>query len=311
MPFCERHSIVGIGWHQVDHAVLVAGGRDELWAHVRERIPGYESGRQVGAATGSLWRFARECSIGDYVLYYDPPNKHVVVTRVLSDALPRDFELDDPVDVWHFRRVEYPIPPIPILDLHGSIKGALLGPRGSFWSLDRSSATIDHLAHGRDPDTQLVPDAEVAGAFDRLRSLIVTRAQALNDRDWEVLVADWLKAQGAQVDGRVGGSQPIIDAEARFDHGELPEEVWRVQVKRLQNRPIDWPAIERDAAHVGEARFCYVSVFGFTPEARERAAAEDIVLLEAGDFVRFLLGAKLRPELRAKLRLPLAMTGEG
>lgn len=312
VPFCERHAIIGIGWQMIDHDVVANGSRDELVEHVRERCLWYQTGRQVGGAVGSLSRFFRECRPGDYVLYYDPPNKHVVITRVVSDALDRDFEMDDPVDVWHYRRVEYPVPPISILDFHGSIKGGVLGPRGTFWSLDRSYVAIDHLAHGRDPGSQVVPDVDVTEAFERLRSLVVARAQALNDRDWEWLVVDYLKAQGAQVDERsVGGSRPIIDAEARFDHGELPEEVWRVQVKRLQDQPVDWPAIERDASHVGEARFCYVSVFGFTREARERAAAEEIVLLEAGDFIRFLLGSKLRPELRAKLRLPVGMAAEG
>jgi len=312
VPFCERHSIVGIGWQMIDPAVIALGSRDELIEHVRTECPFYGTARQVGGAAGNLGRFVRECSPGDYVLYYDPPNKHVVITRVVSDALYRDFDMDDPVDVWHYRRVEYPVPPISILDFHGSIKGGVLGPRGTFWSLDRSYVAIDHLAHGRDPGTQIAPDAEVTEAFERLRSLVVARAQALNDRDWEWLVVDYLKAQGAQVDERtVGGSRPIIDAEARFDHGELPEEVWRVQVKRLQDQPVDWPAIERDASHVGETRFCYVSVFGFTREARERAATEEIMLLEAGDFIRFLLGSKLRPELRAKLRLPVGMAAEG
>jgi len=311
VPFCELHRIIGIGWQMIDLAVVALGSHEELVEHVRERCTWYGSNREVGGAAGNLSRFIRDCTPGDYVLYYDPPNKQVVITRVISDALYRDFELDDPVDVWHYRRVEYPVPPISILDLHGSIKGGLLGPRGTFWSLDRSYVVIDHLAHGRDPGTQVAPDVEVTEAYERLRSLLVTRAQALNDHDWEWLVVDYLKAQGAQVDERaVGGSRPIIDVEARFDHGELPEEVWRVQVKRLQDRRVDWPAIEHDASHAGEARFCYVAVFGFTAQARERAAAEGIVLLEAGDFTRFLLGSRVRPELRAKLRLPFGMASE-
>ena len=61
-------------------------------------------------------------------------------------------------------------------------------------------------------------------------------AEALNERDWEWVVVDWLKTQGAHVDERhVGKNQPIIDAEARFDHGELGEDLWRVQVKRLNS----------------------------------------------------------------------------
>jgi hypothetical protein len=141
-----------------------------------------------------------------------------------------------------------------------------------------------------------------------LRTLLVRRAEALNAEHWEWLVVDFLKAQGAHVDERrVGGSRPIIDAEARFDHGELGEEIWRVQVKRL-NHEVGWDIIESDLRHVGDARFCFVSVFGFSPEARQRAAAAGVVLLEAGDFSRFLLSGKLRARLREQLRLPAELT---
>src|ERR1019366_3525472 len=136
--------------------------------------------------------------------------------------------------------------------------------------------------------------------------LVVKRAEALDEKDWEWLVADYFKAQGAHVDERrVGGTGAVIDVEARFSRGELGEEVWRVQVKRYQDRQIDWPAIEKDFEHAGEdAQFCFVSVYGFTPEARARAEAEDIRLMEAGDFTRFLLGGKIRDRLRQKLKLP-------
>jgi hypothetical protein len=78
-----------------------------------------------------------------------------------------------------------------------------------------------------------------------------------------------------------------------------------VQVKRYQDRQIDWPAIEKDYEHAGEdVQFCFVSVYGFTPEARAKAAEEGITLLEAGDFTRFLLSGKVRERLREKLALP-------
>ena len=45
--------------------------------------------------------------------------------------------------------------------------------------------------------------------------------EALNELDWEWLVVDYLKAQGASVNERlVGGNRPIIDAEAMFDLGD-------------------------------------------------------------------------------------------
>jgi hypothetical protein len=104
---------------------------------------------------------------------------------------------------------------------------------------------------------------------------------------------------------KVGGAGAVIDVEARFPRGELGEEVWRVQVKRYQDKQIDWPAIEKDFQHAGEdAKFCFVSVYGFTPEAEAKADEEGIRLMEVGDFTRFLLSGKVRDRLREKLALP-------
>jgi len=306
VPFCEQHQIVGVGWRNIDPVVLRTATREGLTEHVTLRCPNYTSARERGNAVGQLWRFGRECAIGDYILYYDPPRKQVRICRVTSDAQARDFDLDQAAtDIWHLRRVEYPIPPIPILDFYGVLKGRLLGPRSSFWEI-RPFAVVDRLAKGAAPNMIAASDPELAAAYQRVRELVVKRAEALNDKDWEWLVADYFKAQGAHVDERrVGGTGAVIDVEARFSRGELGEEVWRVQVKRYQDRQIDWPAIETDFEHAGEdAQFCFVSVYGFTAEARARAEAEDIRLMEAGDFTRFLLSGKVRDRLRQKLALP-------
>jgi hypothetical protein len=232
---------------------------------------------------------------------YDPPRKHVRVCRVTSEVRFRDFDLEDRTDIWHYRAVEYPIDPIPVVELGGALKGGLLGPRMSFWSLARS-----RRARGGDQSAPI--DADLLDAHRRLTDHVVRQAEALNDTDWEWLVVDWLKAQGAQVDeSRVGGSRPIIDAEARFDHGELGAETWRVQVKRYQGRAVTWAEIDRDRASAGDARFCYVSVYGFTEEARRKAAEADVLLMEAADFTRFLLGGRLRPQLKARLRMPFEL----
>jgi predicted Mrr-cat superfamily restriction endonuclease len=241
VPFCERHRIVGLGWKTVDAKVIASSTRDQLWSCVKQDCTFYSTNREVGKATGQLFRFGQDCSEGDYILYYDPPGKTVRVCRITSGPLYRDFELDDSTDIWHYRRVEYTVDPIPVLDFHGSLKGSLLGPRMSFWEIAGASTTVDQIARGLSPGLESAPDPELTAAYRRLQDLVIERAEALNEQDWEWLVVDYLKAQGASVDERrVGGSWPIIDAEARFDHGEFGEEVWRIQVKRYQNRLVDW-----------------------------------------------------------------------
>lgn len=306
VSFCERHGIVGVGWKSVAPSVITRQGRDQIWAHVKSACDFYKTNREIGVATGQLYRFAQACAVGDYVLYYNPRGKCVRVCRVTSDSLFRDFDPDDSADIWHYRKVEYAADPIPILDFYGGLKGSLTGPRMSFWDMGPVWSTVDLIARGVSPSLVAAPDPALQAAYREMQKLVIQRTEVLNEKDWEWLVVDYLKAQGAFIDERqVGGSYPIIDVEAVFDHGEFGRDVWRVQVKRYQNRVVDWPEIEQDYRNVGEAGFCFVSVFGFTDLARQRAEEEGIRLMEAGDFVRFLLAGKHRRQLQDKLQLPL------
>lgn len=307
IAFCERHKVVGLGWSDVDTKIVATSSLTDLAAHVREACKFYRTERERGSATGQLFRFGRECQIGDYVLYYDPPKKYVRITRVTSHVLRRDFEPDAPDDIFQCRRVEYVGQPIPILDFYGALKGSLLGPRLSFWELHGAIEIVERLARGERADA--VSDPELEAAYLDLSGLIMKRAEVLNEKDWEWLAVDYFKAQGAHVDERrVGGSNPIIDIEARFDHGELGGEVWRIQVKRWQDRVVDWPTIQKDLENAvldSDARFCFVSVYGFTDDARAQAEEEGVLLLEAADFTRFLLSGRVRERIRAKMNLPM------
>lgn len=301
VPFCERHQIVGVGWRDLDERIVVTRDRDALKRHLASHYPG--DNQSLGSALGQLWRFAHECQVGDYVLYYDPPRKRVQVARVTSEIKRRTFEPDLNIDVWFYRDVALAPAPIPIVDFYGGLKGSLLGPRMSFWQLDDPGGAASALFVGKPPGGDV--DPEVLKAYDALKEIVAKRAQVLDAKDWEWVVADYLIAQGARVDERrVGGNQAVIDVEAHFDRGELGEELWRVQVKRHKG-PIDWPTIADAYDNRGDCdRFAFVSVSGFTTDARANAAERRVVLLEGTDFTRFLLSGKLRPRLRERLRLP-------
>jgi predicted Mrr-cat superfamily restriction endonuclease len=305
VEFCERHGIVGIGWSGVNPKIAASATRSALNQHVSEAYPDYKTAKQRGAATGQIYRFAQECHVGDFFLYYVPYRKQVVIARAVAGPIYRDFDLDDPNDIYHCWRVEIACPPISILDLYAPLRGKLLGPKMSFWEVGHFEE-ISRIIAGDSPSLVAAPDAELAKAYSTLRELLLQRAEALDHSDWEWLVVDYFKAQGAHVDERrVGKSIPIIDVEAVFDHGELGQEKWRIQVKRHQGKKIDWPAIERDLDHVGEdVNFCYVSVYGFTDEAHSRADDREVRVMEAADFAPFLMTGKIRDSLRAKLKIP-------
>jgi predicted Mrr-cat superfamily restriction endonuclease len=109
VPFCEEHSVIGIGWKNVDPNVIATGSREAIYKNLSEQPEYLGSENSFGQWTGSLYRFSQACSEGDYVLYYDPAQKRVQVCRVISPPSFRTFDLDakdlldEEVDVWNYR----------------------------------------------------------------------------------------------------------------------------------------------------------------------------------------------------------------
>jgi predicted Mrr-cat superfamily restriction endonuclease len=310
IPFCEKHGIVGVGWKRVAPVAVVSGSRAMLIRQL-ESISDYKGDEEkFGRWAGSLNRFGSECSEGDLVLYYDPSNKHVRICEAIGKPNYRDFDLaakdtyNEEVDIWHCRKVRQTCEAIPIVDFYGAIKGKLLGPRGTFWQLHDLFELIQQIGLGIKPGLLMAKDSEIQEAKSKLEELITKRTETLNEHDWEILAADYFRAQGAAVDmNAIGGNQSVIDFEAIFDHGDVPESAWRVQVKRYQNRPVDRQDIKNFADRAGSTNLCFVSVFGFTDEARKFADDEDIFLRQAEDFSSFILSGKLAESLKLKLMI--------
>jgi predicted Mrr-cat superfamily restriction endonuclease len=311
VPFCEKHGLVGIGWKDVPPSAVTSGSKSELLKCL-EDVKDYEGFEaRFGQWVGSLNCFGFECQPGDFVLYYDPAKKHAQICEVTTSPKYRDFDpsatdtAGEQVDIWHYRKVRLACEPIPILDFYGSLKGKLLGPQGTFWQLHGQFELIKQIAMGISPGLSLAKDSDIQKARGALEELIRVRTETLNDRDWELLAADYFRAQGAIVEEKkIGGNRSVIDFEAVFHHGEIPASVWRVQVKRYQDRLVDQGEIKNHVDHAGDANFCFVSVFGFTDDARKYADSAGVRLMQAEDFSSFILGGKLRETLTLKLMLP-------
>jgi hypothetical protein len=279
IDFCEKRNIVGLGWVGI-------------------------------SSTTQVFQFVEQCAIGDYVIYYDPPRKQVRICRVSSEAVYRNFDLTEPeanIDIWHYRKVGYPVPPIAIADFPSSLKGRILDARMFFWELTGAYQTIDQIARSRTPQIAATADSQIMQAYATLRALIVARSEALNEKEWQSLVVDYLKAQTACVyEIEAAGKPPATYVEAQFTNGELGHEVWRVRIVRYEGHKVDWPEIEKDLKLTPNARLCFVSVFGFTEQARQLAqlAQGRVRLMEAADFTPFLLTGKVRESIRQNLCLP-------
>jgi hypothetical protein len=111
--FCERHSIVGVGWKPVDPLILRSATRDQLMAHVRQGVgsapPQSNEGTPSGSSGGSVENARSATTFSTMTLRA----KHVRVCRVTSDAEPRSFDLSDPADICTFAASSTPFRPFP------------------------------------------------------------------------------------------------------------------------------------------------------------------------------------------------------
>jgi predicted Mrr-cat superfamily restriction endonuclease len=306
IPFCETRSIVGVGWKEVDIQIAKSGNKEELRKNVRGTSYYKDNESAVGRACGSLYRFCVECKVGDYILYYDPTRKRVRIAQVASEAKKRILDPDDETDIWIYREVTYPLAiesGIPIVSFDGTLKGSLLGPRGTFWSMPFER--VDLIAQGKRPNFKGATIEDMEETQSKLWELIKVRSSILNESDWETLAADYFRELGAHI-GKVGGSQAVQDFEAVFCKGSQLEQKWRVQVKRYQDRVASWSEIQNfiDKVDNENTNLCFVSVFGFSPEALQKADIKDgpvIKLLTLEDFYHFILSGKYNPSLAEKM----------
>lgn len=301
IPFCEKRGIVGVGWEKIDLKVATSGDITALWNHIKQ-AGYYQKDRSVGVACGNLYRFCVECKIGDYILYYDPANKRVKIAQVTSEVKKRDFDLKDETDIWFYREVKFPSAVekgIPSVSFDGTLKGSLLGPRGTFWSMpfDR----VDLIAQGKKPNFSGASNEEIQSALENVWNLIKKRSSSLDWNKWEVLAADYFRELGAHV-GKIGGSREVQDFEAVFCRGTKLEQRWRVQVKRYQDKQATWDEVKDFINKVDDenTKLAFVSIYGFTQEAEEKSESEEgegITLLTMEDFNHFILSGKYSPEL--------------
>ena len=297
IPFCESKGIVGVGWEKLNLEIVKSGNREKLWKHVKESGY-YDKDRSVSVATGSLYRFCIECTIGDYILYYDPANKRVRIVQVTSEVKRRDFDLKDKTDIWLYREVKI-VKDSPSVSFDGSLKGSLLGPRGTFWSM--AFERVDLIVQGKKPNFSGASNEEIQSSLKTVWDLIKKRSSSLDWRKWEILAADYFRELGAHV-GKVGGSKEVQDFEAVFCRGTKLEQRWRVQVKRYQDKQATWDEVKDFISKVDDenTKLAFVSVYGFTQEAEiksESGEGEGITLLTMEDFNQFILSGKYSPEL--------------
>lgn len=162
------------------------------------------------------------------------------------------------------------------------------------------------MYEGKDPGSCYAPDEKVVNTIRMLKDLIKERLLSLSHNEWELLCAEYFEFHGAKIDRskKIGGSEPIIEFEANF-HGKFIESKnWRVQVKDYKYQ-VDKPEIENYYRNIGnEGNLCLLSVRGFTDKAKEFAEESNIKLLEADDFVFFVLTNKIGNKLSKKLKIP-------
>lgn len=276
VEFCENHGIVGVGWE------MFSPGDDELPPRLR--------------------RFCQDVEINDYVIYYNPRKKTFSLCRVLGEAQHRDFDLDNDIDIWNYRKVRK-IKEINYLDFPGLLKWSVLGPRMSFWRIENSDAEknyADCLAHDKDFFER--ENKEFNEIFVKIKEIVLKKMQDLQEGDFEKLLFDLMEFQGIKCSCDVGKSQAIIDVYGTGPFGQK----WYGQAKKRLGKKASGNEVRKFVAAVDDNYGIFASFDGFDEEAQKVAGEhENILLLDKEDFVDLILSGKISDDLKIRLKLSI------
>ena len=288
--FCEEYGIIGIGWKDVSLDLVQNKDRETL----------YNDHGVNGHAFGTLERFVVEANIGDYVLYYHPIAKQITLARITGNAEKRDFSLElDNVDIWFLRKVEI-INSYNLVDFDASLKGSLLGYKGSFCCIENEDIPYSHcdlLAHGKDPYSQ--DDEAIRDAYNNLHRLICNKMSSLDPTDFEHLIADYIVSMGFRISERIGGNLPVIDIKGIGPFGTI----CKAQVRRTGGA-VSKTEVQHCINNAGECDyFIFASLNGFS-ESLEGELDPEVILLDAksDELFKLILSGKCSERVMNKIR---------
>ena len=302
----EAKAAVAIGWHEMGD-ITPLQTREAFKTRYAEIYPDHSPSRAANGA-GQVYRFAREITIGDYVLTYEQASRELLIGRVTGelDCHSKLFGADYP----NIRRVNW-LKRISRDDCSLALRSSL-GSSLTVFTLDDHLAEIERLATGVAlPDVEPEVEEEEVPFHEEVKSradgLIADLVSRLDPYDFQDLVAGVIRALGFRATSAPPGRDRGIDIVAYPDALGFGKPRIKVQVKH-RGSAVGGPDMRNFLATVGpDENGLFVSTGGFTTDAVVEAgrARSTITLMDRDAFIALLIEQyeKLEPEFQAKVPL--------
>lgn len=308
----REQSIVAIGWAAAGPATEI---RDKatLWEQVRKAYPDMRD-QAVSMSAGQIWRFAREMSVGDRVVTYDPRARSYLCGTIAG--LCTFFPEAETEELLNQRKVAWSHEKSRDL-LSGPAKNSLGAISTIFLIAEAVSDELWSTASTEESITETILDAKDAlTAFDpSLDQISELASEKIKDRiaklswsEMQQLVAALLQAMGYKTSVSPAGSDRGKDILASPDGFGFQSPRIAVEVKHRPGTRISAPDI-RSFIGGRRAHECglYVSTGGFTQEAYYEAERSTIplTLMDFEKLVAAVLAYYHEFDERTKQLLPL------
>lgn len=297
----EQNQIV-IGWSKSKDTLFDIQNRDDFKEKLKQAYyPDYEENPySLGQATGYMWRFIREMSIGDYAIV--PIPSAFYVGKITSDVFCLEEKVDE--DTAIRRNVEWLNQGKQIdRDLCGAGLISRLKYYGTCVSatdlIDDLKLAIYNAEKDLKPNfkNQLTEDLKI-----RVAEFLISKKAYLDDRGFEVLVRNLLIALGAttsEVQSRTRYGDSIADVDIVAYFVQLGIQIY-VQVKKHKESSDDHAvkqmieAIKIDNPDGSKPIFGWVITSGaFTEKAQNLANENGIRVINGDDLAEMIVSVGL------------------
>ena len=300
----ERNELA-IGWPALGDLSRVATDRDSLKSALVAAYPNQKPGAVPGAA-GQLYRFVNEMQPADVVVFRAKTDGLVHLGRLEGTYF---FDTTGSADYPNRRRVAWQ-KAVPITAVS---QGALyeLGAFLTLFQVKNYADEWDQLLSGAAPPEVEEPATTVAGVYgateQNTRDFVIKQlAKELKGHPFALFVAQLLETMGYRTQVGPEGADGGVDITAHRGEIGFEPPIVRVQVKSTEGS-IGGPTVSELIGNLAPGEYgLLVTLGGFSPQARQKAAARsNVVLMDGNDLVSRLLDHYEDLDPRYKRVIPL------
>lgn len=298
----KQKEYVSIGWNEIGPLDGV-DNKGKIKQLLREKYE-YKTGK-IRISASQLYRFAFEIEIGDYILTYDPNGRTYLLGKIEGEYEYRK----DVMDYFHVRKVKW-TDKVNRDNLSTSTKNTLGAistlfkiPRESVEEILAVSKGAKKGEGGEEEEQEL--DELKEDTKNRAKEFVKDKILELNWEEMEDLVAGILRAMGYKTRMTTKGPDRGRDIIASPDGLGFEKPVIIVEVKHRQNQKMGRKDISSLSGISKNKHGLFVSIGGFTQDAKYFADSEDIKLINLDNLVDIIFENYDNFDSETKSILPL------